>query len=704
MKPHFSGYASKADLLCSDGRTIKPHAFKGDHGKEVPIYLEHRKTGLKTELGRAVLEDREDGTYSYGYFNDTPEGQIMKKAVSKGKFNGLSVRAVDLVHKGADVVKGVIEELSLVIKGANPGASIQNVAIEHSSGYMTEADDEAIIFTGLTLEHSDIPEDLKEYFKDILSLDHSDSEGDDVADGDDKGKSVADVLKTLNEEQRLAVGHVVEEALFTEPPGDDDKDDDAVEHSDSDDVEEELDLSDENSDEDDSDDDDNSDDEDSDEDDSDDENEDTLNHSHKENKMGKTRNAFEDDAKGEVTKSNTLSHSDISDILADARKNGSFKDAFLNFIEHSATYGFEDIDILFPDAKTIQSRPELISRRMEWVSKVINGVRHSPFTRIKSIVADITAEEARAKGYVKGNLKKEEIVKLLKRKTGPTTIYKKQKLDRDDILDITDLDVVAWLKEEMRVMLDEEIARAILVGDGRNFASEDKIDEDSIRPIASDDEMYSIHITLPSNVTVEARMEAMIRARSEYRGSGNPTLYTTLSFVTDMLLLRDKMGRRLYRNLDEVASELLAKEIVTVEVMEEYPTIAGIYVNLSDYTVGTDKGGNVSFFDDFDIDYNQHKYLLETRISGALTKPKSAITIHLEEGTAATPVSPSFDGETNTITIPTTTGIDYQIAGVTVTGTRVITEDTEVTAVAKEDYYIPSGKVRNWTFVYTDEG
>ena len=330
----------------------------------------------------------------------------------------------------------------------------------------------------------------------------------------------------------------------------------------------------------------------------------------------------------------------------------------------------------------------------------MGGIKKSPFSRIKSTVADITAEEARARGYVKGNLKKEEVIKLLRRKTEPTTIYKKQKLDRDDVLDITDLDVIAWIKAEMRMMLDEEVARAILIGDGRSEISDDKIDEERIRPIALDDPMYAHRVTVPADANAEAIIESLIRARANYRGSGQPTLFTTLPNLTDMLLLKDKMGRRLYTSQDALASELMAKEIITVEPMEQTDIFA-IYVNLNDYTAGADKGGEVSMFDDFDIDYNQHKYLIETRMSGALTKPKSAVVVRRQLGKLAIPKSPSFDSNTNKITFPKIEGVEYTIEGSPVTGDKVITATTEVDARAKSGYYFAPNTVTNWTFVYT---
>ena len=496
------------------------------------------------------------------------------------------------------------------------------------------------------------------------------------------GKTVREILETLTEEQMKAVGYLIENI---NPVSEEEKtSEEEVKHSakeEDEEVTEEVDL------------------EESDDEESEDENKkNTLDHSAKEADMGNKRNLFDSTTEDAGTTANTLTHSQLETIFSDAQRRGSLRDSIM---EHAATYGFENIDVLFPEAQTLSNRPELVSRRVEWVDKVLGPARKSPFARIKSIVADITADEARARGSVKGNLKKEEIIKLLKRKTDPTTIYKKQKIDRDDLIDITDLDVVAFLKEEMRLMLNEEIARAMLLGDGRAPESDDKIDEESIRPVAFDDDMYSEKVTLPANASVDTKMEAMIRSRSNYRGTGTPALFTTLSFITDMLLLKDKMGRRIYRNLDELASELLASEIIPVEVMEEYPTIAGIYVNMSDYTIGANKGGEVSFFDDFDIDYNQHKYLFETRMSGSLDKPKSAIVILTQEGERVTPVSPSFNGETNTITIPVTTGVIYKVDGVTTTGTKVITADAEVTAEAADGYYIASGVTRNWTFVYS---
>lgn len=684
MKPDFSGYASKANLLCSDGRTIKPHAFKGNDGKRVPLIWHHGRNDPKNVLGYAVIEDRPDGAFVRGYFNNTDSGKHMKEAVEHGDVDALSIFADKLVHNGADVIKGRIQEVSLVISGANPGASIQNITISHSDGMIEERESEAIIFTGLTFEHSDSSDESE----DDTDLEHAD-EGTAVSDTkNDNELTINDVLNSLNEDQKKVVAYLVEEALKVDPAlaeaDDDDDEEDTVSHSDLDESEvDEADADQDDSDADDADDD------------AEDTNDDNVEHSdQEENNM--SRNLFDSKDDNNVQK-NTLSHSQLETIVNDAKRFGSLKDSVL---QHAAEYGFENVDLLFPDAKSLANSPEILSRRMEWVSEVIDNTYHSPFARIRSTVADITAEEARARGYVKGSKKKDEIIKLLRRKTSPTTVYKKQRLDRDDMLDITDFDVVAWLKAEMRIMLDEELARAILLGDGREVTDTDKIDEDSIRPIAYDDEMYAHKVILPSNFGVKDKIEAMIRARSQYKGSGAPVLFTTQTFLTDMLLDKDKMGRRIYTSVDDLASQLMAKKIVAVEVMEEYPDVQGIYVNLSDYAVGTDKGGQVSMFDDFDINYNQHHYLLETRASGALRKPKSAVVVLTELGTVAVPTQPSFNAATNTITIPTVTGVRYIIDEAVVTGNVVITGATTVIAQALSSYRFESGTDTEWDYTY----
>lgn len=658
MEPDFSGYATKSGLRCSDGRTIMPGAFSEQSGDRVPLVWQHGHGDPMNVLGHVQLEERPDGIYAYGYFNNTESATQAKSLVEHGDINAMSIHANKLVEKSKNVLHGKIREVSLVLSGANPGALIDNVNIRHSDGDIEERDDEAIIYTGekLYLTHAESSDNNA----------NSNSEENDMATNNSSDKTVQDVFDDMTEEQKnvvyFMIGTALEEAGVSE---EDDEPTKSVSQS----------------------------------------SDGTPFISHKE-AFEMTRNVFEMANSGSfgesLEHSNTsksLSHSEVSSIVNEAKKVGSFKEAVLN---HADEYGIENIDVLFPDARAISNNPDFIQRRTEWVAKVMSSIKKSPFSRIKTIHADITADEARARGYIKGNLKKEEVIKLLKRKTDPTTIYKKQKLDRDDILDITDLDVVAWLKAEMRIMLDEEIARAILIGDGRSSISDDKIDEDKIRPIANDDALYAHPVTINDSATPAEIIEQLIRARGNYRGSGQPTLFTTLPFLTDMLLLKDSLGRRLYTSKEALASELMAKEIVEVEVMED-TDILGIYVNLNDYTAGADRGGEISMFDDFDIDYNQNKYLIETRMSGALTKPMSAIVVKKVPGELVSPVSPSFDSASNTITIPNTTGVEYSIDGEIVTGDVEIMETTEVVAKPASGYSFNSGAVSNWTFVYSGE-
>lgn len=559
QKYDFSGYATRNNIKCADGRTICKDAFIDNHGQTVPLVWQHVHNEPGNVLGHALLENREDGVYTFGKFNDTKAGKNAKMLVEHGDITALSIYANSLVQKGDSVLHGAIREVSLVLTGANPGAFIDNLSIQHSDGGYSVDETEAIIYTG-------------EEFT-LANIKHADEE-----------KTVQDVFDTLSEEQKNVVyaliGQALEEADLAQ--GEEDGEDD-IKHSD-------------------------------------------------EGGAYMKYNVFDIETKKEGP---TLSHSQIQEIFADAKQCGSFKDAFL---AHTVTYGIENIEYLFPDAKTITSSPEFLSRRMEWVTGVISGTKHSPFSRIKTMYADITLDDARAKGYVKGALKKEEFFALSKRTTTPSTIYKKQKLDRDDIIDITDLDVVAWLKAEMRMMLDEEIARAVLVGDGREIDSDDKIDETTIRPIYSDDDLYAHHVSVAADHDYSEIIEDIVRARKEYKGSGNPTFYTTPDLLSEMLLVKDTLGRRLYPTVAELCSVLRVNNIVEVPVMESITRditdpapatlgLLGIIVNLSDYTLGADKGGQVSMFDDFDIDYNQYKYLIETRCSGALTKLKSALVI-----------------------------------------------------------------------------
>lgn len=557
----FSGWATKNNIRCSDGRTIMQNAFADDDGHTVPLVWNHQHHDANNVLGHAMLQNRQEGVYAYCKFNDTVNGQNVKKMVGNGDITSLSIYANKLKQKGANVVHGAIREVSLVLAGANPEAFIDNVIVHG------EECDEGIIWMGGELSHAE-NEETKE------------QEGEKM----DSEKTIKDVFDTLNEEQKTVVyallGQVLEENQNEEIEGDD---------------------------------------------------EENMKH-----------NVFEgkDEYQGAI-----LTHSEMETIIGDAKRFGSLKESFM---AHAQDYGIESIDYLFPDIQEYKpGAPEFIKRDTGWVSKVMSSTHHSPFSRIKSTFADITADEARARGYVKGKLKKEEVFSLLKRSTVPTTIYKKQKIDRDDIIDITDFDVIAWLKSEMRLMLDEEIARAVLVGDGRLASSDDKISETNIRPVWKDEDLYTVksRVVVPAATSDEDRakmfIKQVIKSMKEYKGSGNPTLYTTEDILTDCLLIEDTTGRTIYDSVEKLATKLRVKEIVTVPIMENLKrqsaddnkelTLGGIIVNLQDYNIGADKGGAVSMFDDFDIDYNQQKYLIETRCSGALVKPFSAIAVEFEQ-------------------------------------------------------------------------
>ena len=574
----FSGWATRNDLLCGDGRVIKKDAFKDNDGKKVSLVWNHQHDDPNAVLGHAFLENRDEGVYAYGYFNDSDSGRTAEKLVHNGDVSSLSIWANKLKQKTMangckEVVHGEIRELSLVLAGANPGAYIDCV-MAHSD----DSDEETIseLYAGYNeniVIHSAEGKSTKE--------DKQMVENTEKKINDEGEETVADVFNTLNEKQKTVVYAMIGQALEDAGAIDDDEDE---------------------------------------------EGDDNMKH-----------NVFDN----EETQENVLSHAAMETIINDGKRYGSLRDSFL---AHAEEYGIEDIDWLFPEAKSLNNQPEFIKRDMGWVTKVMNGVHHSPFSRIKSVFANITEDDARAKGYIKGNLKKEEVFSLLKRSTTPTTIYKKQKLDRDDVVDITDFDVVAWLKAEMRMMLDEEIARAILIGDGRLASSDDKINESNIRPIVSDADLYTIktQVNVSKDATADdkakAFIKAVIKSRKDYKGSGDPTLYTTEDMVTDCLLIEDTTGRVIYETLDKLKNVLRVRDIVTVPVMEGIKgakggALMGIIVNLSDYNVGADKGGAVNMFDDFDIDYNQQKYLIETRCSGALTKPYSAIALELNQTT-----------------------------------------------------------------------
>lgn len=649
MTPDFSGYATKYGVKCSDGKTILAHAFKGQDGKKLPLVWQHQHHIPQNILGHAILEHRDDGVYVQGYFNESEAAKDVREQIRHGDINSLSIFANNLGFKGKDMVShGSIKEVSVVIAGANPGAYIDQITHAYSDDYDTET--QAVIYSGETLSHADSDDDDKS--------------------GDDDDMTIADVYNSMTEEQKKVNAFLITEALKAQ------KED--LEHSDES-------YEDEEEDEEES----------LEHDDTNDEGVKTLKHNH---------NVFEGNSHSTPQRP-TLTHGQLEAIKNDFLKHGSFKEAVL---EHAVEYGVEDIDLLFPDAKSLENAPELIGRNVGWVSSVLSATRKTPFSKVKTMWGDITHEEARAKGYIKGTLKKEEFFGLTKRETGPTTIYKKQKLDRDDIIDVTDFDLVAWLKAEMRLMLDEEIARAIVFGDGREVDDEDKIkdpaslsDGNGIRSIVNDHEFFAFQLNYPANAGGEARIEAVMRAMKDYRGSGSPTFYTSASEVTDLLLLKDRLGRRLYNSEQELARAMRVSSIVEVddEVMPE--GVVGVVANLRDYVVGTNRGGEVNFFSDFDIDYNQEKYLYETRLSGGLVKHRSALVIRRAEGTEVTPTAPSFDSATNTITIPSITGVEYLVNDVVETGDVVITEDSVVEARPIDDYYFRGNSTTVWEFNYT---
>jgi HK97 family phage prohead protease len=708
--PDFTGYATRFNRECSDGRTIKHGAFLHQDGEQVPLVWQHQHDTPENVLGHAILHHRDDGVYTEAFFNDTDRGRHAKAMVQHGDIKALSIFATKLKQRGGDVMHGMIGEVSLVYRGANPGAHIEDVNLQHSGDGSDTMVGEAIIYSG-----------------EEISLYHA--AGDNATASSDDTETLEDVWNTLTPKQEQAMLAIIQSAAQgTVQHGDEDggsseeNDDESSESS-----EESTDASEakpgseseaetkveEKSDAktDDESEANTGDDSEKPSEESKDSKEDSnLKHNQEGSDQMSKYSAFENGGKGGTATEDryTLSHSDVLELNELAQEKGTFKKAYESFQLKHADYGITNIDILFPDARVSSSTPELIARQTEWVQKVISATKHSPFAKVKTILADLTAEEARAKGYTKGSLKKDEVVVLLQRSTSPATVYKKQKLDRDDVIDITDIDIITWLKWEIRFMLNEEIARAILIGDGRAVGHADKIkdpqgqtDGIGIRSIANDHELYAHKVELAANVAPSQMIDDITRARTNYRGSGSPTFYTTDSVLTELLLLKDKMGRRLYETEAALAAAIRVKEIVPVEVMEETPTLLGIIVNLIDYTVGTNKGGEITSFDDFDIDFNQYKYLMETRMSGALTKPKSALVITRETGTEATAAAPTFNSATNTITIPSQTGVEYTIDGSVVTGDVVITETTDVVAEPASGYYLKALSTRNWTFSYT---
>ena len=560
-KCDFSGWVIKTDLEYAGEQIIHQNAFAKDGGNIVPLLWTHGDYTRENMLGYALLQNKDEGVYAYCTFNNTDSARHAKELIRHGDICALSIYANGLKQDHGDVLHGSIKEVSLVLAGANPGALIDYMDIQHGEDAATEA----LIYTNMdiSLEHADEPEKGEKKMADS-----------------NKEKTVKDVFKTLNEEQKNAVYYLVGQVMDSKGEGGADgiKEDEEVKH-----------------------------------------------------------NVFEND-----TPKDTLTHAEFVEILGEGKRCGSLKEAAL-------AHGIEDVGMLFPEPHNLNTPPEFIKRKDDWVAKVMNAVHHTPFSRVKSMFADLTEDEARAKGYIKGKFKKEEVFSLLKRTTDPTTIYKKQKMDRDDVLDITDFDVIAWLKTEMRMMLEEECARAILTGDGRLSSSDDKIAEDHVRPVWTDSDLFTIKVpvTVAQNASdsdrAKATIRAIIKSRKNYRGSGDPTFYTTEDVVTDMLLIEDTTGRVIYDTMEKLRTVLRVKEIVTVPTMEglsrevnnggkvETHNLLGLIVNLNDYNVGADKGGAVTMFDGFDIDFNAMKYLIETRFSGALIKPYSAMAIESVE-------------------------------------------------------------------------
>lgn len=591
MKYDFSGWATRNDILCSDGRTIKKDAFVKNDGMKVPLVWNHQHNDASNILGHALLQNRPGGVYAYCSFNNNENGQTAKELVRNGDITALSIFATGLKQDPSrNVLHGDIKEVSLVLAGANKGAYIDNVSLQHSDGSYEEVADEAYIsfIEDESISHSEVEYEAPAKTEEPV-LQHAEEEAKGEENVEDKkkapaGKTVQEIYDTLNDDQKELLNFMVAKALEDAKGGEEAEEENEDEEKD-------------------------------------------MKH-----------NLF--DSSTEMYDENVLSHAEIKGYaneitqaaIGDIKRYGSLRDSVL---AHAEEYGIENLSLLFPDAKNITDSPEFIKRQTEWVAKIMNGTRHTPFSRIRSIFANITEDDARAKGYIKGKLKKEEVFSLLKRVTTPTTIFKKQKFNRDDIIDVTDMDVIAFTKGEMRLMIDEELARAVLVGDGRLASSDDKIGTDHIRPIAADADLFTIKKQLTGAdiaAIAEKFVDEFVIAMDEYRGSGNPTMFIRQDLFTRLMLLKDKDGRRLYKTPAELATVLMVGEVVKMptEIMGKSLAIA---VNLNDYTIGADKGGEVSMFEDFDIDYNQQKYLLETRCSGALTKPFSAIAFSEEKVT-----------------------------------------------------------------------
>lgn len=675
MEADFSGYATKAGLKCSDGRTIMPDAFKHQDTTTVPLVWQHGHNDPENVLGHAILENRADGVYCYGFFNKSKKAEHAHEMIEHKDVTMMSIWANDLIERGKRVLHGAIREVSLVLSGANPGALIENVTLRHSGGDDEVIDDEAIIYTGLTFEHANLEgaDDAKHAATATADDTSTASTGADGGDGGDDGDdTVQDVYDSMTPEQQEVVHYLIGEAMMSSSA------DDAAAQSN---------LDKNNTDKDNK----------------------TEAETGSDDKKGNNEmkhNVFETKDDDGKVQQHVLSHDDVRGIIADATKSGSLKDAVEGY---ALSHGIDDISLLFPEVALLDSSPDFLSRRVEWVGILLGAVRKSPFSRIKTLTADITMDEARAKGYVKGNMKKEEFFNIIRRVTSPTTIYKKQQLDRDDIIDITDFDVVTWLQGEMRLMLDEELARAILMGDGRDISSDDKINEGNIRPIAKDHELYATTLTvniLDASSSINEVTDAIVANRWQYKGTGTPTMFTSESLISQYLLLRDTLGRRIYNSIDDVAAELRVSAIVPVEAMEEDPTLLAIIVNPVDYVVGATAGGAVNMFDFFDIDFNKQKYLIETRCCGALTRLRSAVVVRQSASgdVAVVPNAPTFVESTGVVTIVATTHVTYVNAdtGDTLsTGAQTaldVGETLNVQAVAAAGYFLDATEDDYWTF------
>ena len=583
----FSGYATKNDVRCSDNKVIRHGAFAAYDGKTVPLVWQHQHKDVANVLGHADLEVREDGVYAYAHLNHSDAGRTAREMVRNGDVKAMSIYATHVKARGNDVVHGELVEVSLVLRGANPGAYIDQVSIQHGD----DGDElEAVMYTDAQIDfvsHTDDDEAEDSEVEETEDVEHAEEDPEDEeSDGDGDDPTLGEIFDSMTEEQKTAVYAIVGQLVDAEDEEAETPDEDTA-HSDT-------------------------------------TTEDTMAH----------QNVFEGSKTEELP---TLSHADVEQIFADAKACGSLKDAVL---AHADQYGIKQIDTLFPDAKNLWNTPEFIKRKTDWVSSVVGAAKHSPFSRIKTQFADITADEARAKGYIKGNKKKDEVFTLLKRVTIPTTIYKKQRLDRDDILDITDFDVVSWIRGEMRIMIEEELGRAVLLGDGREASSDDKIKEENIRPIFKEDPLYAPRVIMAKQTSTEDMLDSIVRAMDDYEGSGNPTWFAAPQTVTEILLLKDKMGHRLFNSMSDLADYVGVSKIVKVPLMKNLVRTSakngkvdalGIIVNMTDYTIGADKGGQLFAAEDFDISFNQYHYLLETRLSGALTKVKSAIIVERKQ-------------------------------------------------------------------------